>query len=240
MATAKKDLVAELVGMGVGESKSELMKKTNKELEDMITNHQSDTDTKETQPLVDLEALKAQMMAEMKAEMEEKLRNELKSEMQAELDKEVQPKRKVKVENDRLIPVMNITAHGLVYLSRRTGAEWNWERYGDIEYVEMQELLTMRNSQRRFLDEPWILIMDEEVVHYLGLEKMYEKMVHPDNIESVFKMNNEKFKEVLDSAPKGIAQLIVGRAVEKVANGELDSMYKIKLLNEKFNIHLGE
>lgn len=247
MAT-KRELISELDELGVDKSKSELQKMTNRELEGLINDLKEDVVVLDDAPdKIDMEALKKQMMDEMKAEMEAKLRDEMMAEMKekakaeaVEEIKEEEPKRKVVVDKNRLIPVMNITNHTLVYQSRKTGAEWSWGLYGDTEYIEMQELLTMRSSQRRFLDEPWILIMDDEAVSYLGLEKMYDKMVHPDNIDSVFNMGRDQFKEVLDTAPKGIAQLIVSRAKAKVDDGTLDSVQKIKAINEKFGTHLGE
>jgi hypothetical protein len=81
---------------------------------------------------------------------------------------------------------MNITNGILIYKSKKTGMHLQFEKYGDIEYIEFGELLTMKTSSRKFLEEPWILILDEEVVKYLGLEKLYKKLVHPENIDAIF------------------------------------------------------
>jgi hypothetical protein len=51
-----------------------------------------------------------------------------------------------------------------------------------------------------------------------------------------FKLPLEKFEEIVLNAPKGIAQLIVSRAKLKIANQSLDSLAKIKILKEKFNV----
>lgn len=244
MAT-KKELINELIDMGVNESKAELEKKTNKQLETMI-----DSFVKveaESQPnqselmLLEMQKQMAQMMEQMQAlqQKNQKLENEKNEAVEKAKSIPEAPKKVTEMDKNKLIPVMNITAHSLVYVSKRTGAEWNWSKYGDIEYMELQELLTMRNAHRRFLDIPFVLIMDDEAVSYLGLEKAYKDMIEPDNIDKVFRMNINDFKEVVEKAPKGIQILIVNRAKQLIDQGELDSMAKINFINEKFNTDLG-
>jgi hypothetical protein len=236
MAT-KKELIEDLVEMG--HSEEELEGKTNKQLEKMIA------DSESTSAPSQAELMMAQMqeqMALMMKQMESlKAENQnLKVEkVEAETKLAEAPKKVTNIDKDRLIPVMNITPHGLVYISKRTGAEWNWTHYGDIEHMELAELLTMRNAHRKFLDDPFILIMDDDAVSYLGLEKMYATMIEPDNIDKVFKMKVSEFKDVVNSSPKGIQILIAQRAKELVEKGELDSMSKINFINEKFGTDLG-
>lgn len=243
MAT-KKEMVKELRSNGVNQSEADLMKLSHSKLEDMVNDLDTGDAEEETVNDGDLMAqMKAEMEAKMAlemAKMREQVRKELESEMASGDAEDVQhiPTAKKKIENDRMIPIMNISPNGLIYISRRTGAEWEWSEYGDIEYMEMQELQTMRTSQKRFLSEPWVLILDEEVVSFMGLDKMYKNMVHPDNIEQVFSMKNADFKEVIEKVPNGIAQLICNRAVTKVADGTLDSVAKIKVLNDKYNLDL--
>jgi hypothetical protein len=146
--------------------------------------------------------------------------------------------KKPTLDKNELIPVMNITNGTLVYTSRKTGLSVKFEKYGDVEYLEIGELLTMRSGQKRYLDEPWILIMDDEVVQYLGLDKMYKKLVSPQNVDQIFSFDLETYKEVVENAPIGYAQLIISRAKERLKDGSLDSMAKIKVLEEKFKVEL--
>lgn len=146
--------------------------------------------------------------------------------------------KKPTLDKNELIPVMNITNGTLVYTSRKTGLSVKFEKYGDVEYLEVGELLTMRSGQKRFIDEPWILIMDDEVVEYLGLDKMYKKLVSPQNVDQIFSFDAETFKEIVDNAPIGYAQLIISRAKAKLKDGSLDSVAKIKVLEDKFKVEL--
>jgi hypothetical protein len=53
-------------------------------------------------------------------------------------------------------------------------------------------------------------------------------------------MNNKDFQEVIEKSPKGIIHSIVTRAKQKVADGTLDSMWKVNYLNNKFNTDIGQ
>jgi hypothetical protein len=149
-------------------------------------------------------------------------------------------KRIKQAEFDRheLVPVMNITSGGLTYVSKRTGTEVRFERYGDIEYLEVGELLTMKSSARRFLEEPWLLILDEEIANYLGLDKLYTRLISPQNVDEIFTFDLDHYQNVIESAPLGYAQLIISRAKKQIQDGTLDSVSKIKILEDKFKVEL--
>lgn len=234
----RKEIIEEILSIKKVDSKANLNKKTLPELQKILKEVQSEIQEEVEEvvaPAVDMEALMAEMRAKLMAELKEEARKEVEQELAVS-----QPTEKKDLPLHRQVPVMNITNGGLIYVSKRSGAEWRFERYGDVENIELQELLTMRSSQRKFFDEPFILILDEEVVEFLGLKKSYEKLIKPDSIDEVFNMNNDDFKEVIEKAPRGIKQLIVSRAREKYDNGTFDSIRKIKILNETMKTDIGQ
>jgi hypothetical protein len=243
MPKTKKELVDEILSIEEVDTKSNLMKKSVKELEEILSGlQQKSQSNKESVEEVDIEALKQQLKEEMMKELKEQARKEFEEELKNK-EKEMSvntTNTKKEIDRFKLIPVMNVTNGKLIYHSKRTGAEWIFSRYGDIEYIEFQELLTMRSSQRRFFDEPFILVMDDDVVEYLGLRKMYDSMVKPEAIDEIFNMSQNDFEEVVEKAPKGIKHLIVSRAKELYDQGVLDSVRKINYLNKRFNCEIGQ
>lgn len=215
---------------------------------DLVEEILSLSDTYKQEELENLKANELEMILKLTKDVAEKV----KAEAQASTEKTVsiedvsvassttplQRLSQSNIDKSVLVPVMNITHGSLVYQSRKTGMEIKFERYGDIEYMEIGELLTMRSSQRRFLDEPWILILDDETVQYLGLDKLYKRLVNPDNIDQIFNFSIEKFKDVIQSAPRGYSQLIISRAKAKMKDGSLDSVAKIKALEERYKVEL--
>lgn len=61
----------------------------------------------------------------------------------------------------------------LVYVSKKTGAIVEWQNFDAEQYMTVEELLYMRNSQPRFFKEPWIRIVGDNadaVFKFLSLE----------------------------------------------------------------------
>lgn len=257
----KKELVEEIVSIKEVDSKANLMKKSVPQLEGILeglkasqtldTNSNTSVTVASTDsaPQIDVQALMAQVKEQMLAELKEQARREVEAEAKANANAtsqdsvEIPAKPKAsKREIDRFeqIPVMNVTNGQLIYASRKTGAEWLFTNYGDIEYMEFQELLTMRSSQRRFFDEPFIIVMDDDAVEYLGLTKMYANIKSPTQIDATFKLAQADFEEVLEKSPKGIKHLIISRAKQLFESGELDSIKKVNYINEKYGTDIGQ
>lgn len=237
----KKELVNEILGVKKVDTFANLMKKSLSELESIHVQVKQEQAPQPTTQ-VDMEALMAKMKEEMLADLKEQARQEVVSELEEK--KEQVSAKPVSGRNDidrfALIPVMNVTNGQLIYVSRKTGAEYLFGEYGDIEYMEYQELLTMRSSQRRFFDDPFLLVMDDDAVEALGLTKMYDNIKLPAQIEEVFKLGQSDFEEVLEKSPKGIKHLIITKAKELYDRGEFDSVRKIKFINETFKTDIGQ
>jgi hypothetical protein len=178
---------------------------------------------------------------EMKKKIEEEMYAKAMSEIKEELKeptKEKNIRRKEMLDKQMLVPIMNVTNGRLIYQSRKTGSEFQFERYGDIEYIELYELLTMRSSQRKFLDEPFVIVLDDDVADYLGLTNNYRKLTHATEIDGIFDLPLEHYTDVIKSAPKGLAHLIVSKAKEKLENKQLDSVQKVQVIEDIYNVEI--
>jgi hypothetical protein len=218
---AKKEVIEQIQAVTDMFSKSELEGKKVEELEKILKLGQS--------------------VAQQKDQLKEKNEDFVGKKSEDFVDEKPQKFSRMKkptLDKNELIPVMNITNGPLLYISLKTGMSVKFEQYGDVEYLEVGELLTMRSSQKRYLEEPWMLIMDEEIVNYLGLDKLYQKLISPQNIDKIFTFDQATFQEIIENAPMGYNQLIISRAKQRLKDGSLDSLAKIKILEEKFNIQL--
>lgn len=140
---------------------------------------------------------------------------------------------------NEMIPVKNITNSSLVYVSKNNpGFRVDWMEFGEEVHIEYKELINMRGSQRRFFEEPWI-VCDWEVLEDLGVDKYYKDLIDLDDIDKVFDYSDEKMSEVLRKLPKGARTLVADRAFELVRSKELDSMNKIRKIEQILKIDLG-
>lgn len=154
--------------------------------------------------------------------------------------KEVKPIKKVieKPKNDELILCRSCVLGELYYKSSKTGQVVIWSDMGAEEYLEFGELITMKSSQSRFLNEPWIMIDDERVINYLGLKELYAKINDLDDISDFFKLPLETMGEKLKNYPTGLRKIIGEKAREMVQNDELYDIRVIDLLKKELNIEL--
>lgn len=219
---------------------NELEGKTNRELTAIIDELESQEEVVEAvtqDKVVNMEA----MMEEMKAEIELKLRTEMELKVRAEMEEEAKKSTsKKEIDRHRMIPVMNMTNGKLVYASKKSGAVWKWESYGDVDEIEFHEIQTMRTSAKMFISDPMIMILDEEVVSYMGLDAFYKTLLELEELDKIFQMPNKDFEDLIEKAPRGIIVSIVSRAREKAEDDTLDSRWKVKYLNKKFNTDIGQ
>ena len=174
----------------------------------------------------------------LKKEIEEKLRKEFEEKNKIEQEK-IKSQAIQQVDHHKLVPVMSLSTNTLFYKSPKTGLTITWEDIGSTELIEVSELITMRNSSRAFLEKPYLLVLDDEVVdNVLRLRQLYDKVPELEQLESFFNLDTDKMEEFINSVPSGIIEQICLLAKKKVLDGSLDSKKRIDYLESKFNIDL--
>ena len=147
------------------------------------------------------------------------------------------PKKKLEINRDELIPCRS-AVNSLVYVSKRTSEKFEWAEFGDVQYITLGELITMKSTQPRMLKEGWLIVDDEEAIEQLGLAKMYGNLFEIDDIDEFFDLPENEIKRILTNMPRGFKVSLGNFARERVESGTLDSNRKIKLLEELLDIDL--
>ena len=149
-------------------------------------------------------------------------------------------KKAAQIERSEMIPCRSTTHGKLTYISTRTGVTITWDDYGTIEYVEYGEILTMRSSQPKFLNKPWIVIEDEEAVSTIpNLAKLYKDISQiGENLEDFFKKEPSVIEKILTKVPNGTKALIASKAREMVDNGTLYDTRIIGIIDKMMNTGL--
>jgi hypothetical protein len=148
--------------------------------------------------------------------------------------------RQKKIEENRTdkIPVISFVNNNLFYRSKRTGRVWDFMEFGSKDYMDLDELVTMRSASPKYLTEPWLIILNDDVVDHLGLADLYKKIVMPDKIDQLFEMRPSEFNEILNNAPTAMKQLIVSRAKTLIAEEKLYDRRIISAIESKYNVEL--
>lgn len=134
---------------------------------------------------------------------------------------------------DDLITCRSVTYGELLLTGKKSKLLYSWANYNDTTEVEFQDLQALKSTRSSFLYKPRFVIEDEELVEQWGNDftNMYKNIVDVD-VEDLFKLPLNQFKSRLKKAPKGVQQAVKNIAGEKILNGSLDSLSKIKAIDE--------
>ncbi|MCE5220081.1 MAG: translation initiation factor IF-2 N-terminal domain-containing protein [Clostridium sp.] len=151
-------------------------------------------------------------------------------------DTNKQSTKQFKPDLNRMICLKNIASGKLIYVSKRQiGYKIEWEKPGDTNYIELGEFINLKNSDSRFVTEPWVRIIEDdeiEILKYANIFKHYEEILGLKNVSDILRLDFNKFKKKFDKLPSGYKNSVVEQAAQMIKNGELDSI-KIKNYIEK-------
>lgn len=150
-------------------------------------------------------------------------------------------KQKRKFKDNDLISCLCVFPGSVGMTGRRSGNTYLWEDMNVIEYVEYQDLKSeVLNKKSTYIYEPLIIVNDEEFLdQYPNLAKMYEEFYTPDEImDKIESYNPEEMRDFINSLPAGIKSNIKNIAATMIQDGTLDSIKKIKVIDEIFETEL--
>lgn len=182
--------------------------------------------------------LKAEIEAKIRAEYEEKLKmksvdnskintDDKKIENVTNVTKRIQ--KAIRIPLDTIVPVICNTVGGAIYTSKKImGYQIEWDDIGSVEYMELGELASMRNTDRRFFEDNWIVLEDTEeytamqLYDFLKVSKYYKNVFTPENIDEIFAYPKDKIIKTIPTLSKGLKETIAARARQKLDEDTLD------------------
>lgn len=134
-----------------------------------------------------------------------------------------------------LIPVRSITQGELLMSGKKSGILYRWSAYGDITEVEYQDLYTLKSSRSGFLFKPRFIIEDEELLsqpQWKDIKALYDSMFTTEDIDVIFKLTPQQLRKNLPALPEGFIKAVLIEAANRIENGTLDSLNKIKVFDD--------
>lgn len=139
---------------------------------------------------------------------------------------------------NEMVSVVCITNTPLIYESKnQIGYRVDWDGFLQENWMEYKELINMRNSQRAFFEQPWV-ICDWDVLVDLKVDHYYKNIIDLENLDELFTKSIEELENVLKIVPVGIKKLIIDRAFELRREKKLDSLSVIEAIEKTLNIDL--
>ncbi len=155
--------------------------------------------------------------------------------------KEVTPAvvEKKKFAVDESILCRSITSGGLYMEGPKSGLLYSWVDYGDECDVEYRDLVALVRGKSQFVFAPLFIIDDEDFINeFSQLKQFYDDSYTVKDLEGVLDLPCDSMIATIKTLPKGAIASLKTIASTQVSNGRLDSMKKIKALDDIFGTEL--
>lgn len=152
-------------------------------------------------------------------------------------------KRKV-IKEVSLLEIVTVVSNfygQLSYTSKKNGYITEWSRYGEEQPMTVEELMTMRNTQRKFFERNWIRLVGdnaEDVIAFLQLERYFPKESANVDLEQIISMSPSEIRKIVPGLSASLRESLARLTMEKINAEELDSMIKITALEESCGFKL--
>ena len=145
------------------------------------------------------------------------------------------------IDKDILVTFKNNTNGGLTYKDRKTSNIFYLEKYGDTDTLSVEEIITLRNTARGFLDNYWMLFTEidskdvtlDQLHEALGVSDLYsgDNAVMVD-MDGLILGDAKKFKDAylkLDDKRQGY---IFARAAKLLKDKEVKDVDTLNVIKE--------
>lgn len=144
-----------------------------------------------------------------------------------------------KFKQDDLILCRSVTVGGLGLTGSKSQEYYRWDAYGDETEVEYGDLLSLIRGKSSYIFGPMFIIEDNEMVdQFPELKKFYEDSYTVKDLEGVLALDPDSMVRTLETLPKRALTTIKSIASTQIADGRLDSVQKIKALDNFFGTEL--
>ena len=170
----------------------------------------------------------------------ENIENDVVKETVKETAEEVKKAAPKKYEATDGIPCRSITSGGLYMSGIKSRIMYEWADDGDITDVEYQDIVAAIRSSASYITKPRFIIEDADIIkQFPQLDKIYASMYSIKDLRDVLtKTTPNEMRTVILSLPEGAKDSIKNMASQMISKGTLDSVKKIKILDEIFNTEL--
>ena len=145
-----------------------------------------------------------------------------------------QPVQKTYDQHD-LILCRNVSA-GWLKMTGKSGIPYVWNATGDLCEVEYGDLWARKTAKSEYLYKPYFVIEDEELLEqprWKDLKTFYDEKVYGlDNVDAIINVPSSSIRRVLVELSDGMKNAVAVRAATMIENGSLDSLKKIKIIDE--------
>ena len=139
--------------------------------------------------------------------------------------------------NYDLIPCQSLVNGTLYYLSPKSNTMYTWEDNGAVVDVTYEDLLVMKQTHSGILYKPCVMVMDNDLLaqaRWSDVKKVYDDydVMSLSEAEKVIGLDPLSLKKALEKLTPAMRGVICDTAATMIEKGSLDSIAKIKAIDE--------
>lgn len=133
----------------------------------------------------------------------------------------------------------SVTTGGLYMIGKKTGMVYEWGEYGREYEVEYRDLVIAVRTRSEFVFNPYFIIEDEDFIEEFPIvKKFYEESYNMNDLNEIIDLPLDMMKKAISALPPTAMKNFQNMASTAVRSGRLDSLEKIRALDEIFDIDL--
>ena len=159
------------------------------------------------------------------------------TEVKEPVKKKAKPKR-VFSETDGIL-CRSVTSGKLIMVGKKTGMKYEWGDYGREYEVEYRDLVIAVRTRSSFVFSPLFIIDDADFLEEFPIvKKFYDDSYNIDELDAIIDLPVDEMKQAIAALPPGATYNLKSLAAKAVVDKRLDSLEKIRLLDDLFGINL--
>ena len=151
------------------------------------------------------------------------------------VSEEPKKKEKRKFQQTDLIMCRSVVVGGLFLEGSKTKQIYQWNDYGDESEVEYRDLVSEVRSRSAYVFNPWFIVEDEDFIEeFPQLKQFYTQYLSVRDLKEILELPVSQMAKKISELPKGAQESLKTIAASMVSSGAIDSVAKIKKLDELF------
>ena len=141
----------------------------------------------------------------------------------------------IDIDTTRKVPVVSVSHCPVGYKCKLNNVFLIWEEYGDEHMMTIEEINMM---DKMFLNEPWLIVDDEEFMEAYGYSDLYGLIFELEDIEEFYKQSNSIIENKISKLPNGLRRSFLNRTVLALTTGQINNLDVVRFLKDKYNIDI--
>lgn len=141
-------------------------------------------------------------------------------------------KKKV-IDEQTLVTVTSKFNGELIYKCPKTSERFLFSEIGDTDTMTVAQLRAMSSQHKRFFENGWIEVEDDEIITFLKLDKLSKNVLNKEDFKDIFNEKPEKIEEILMGLTNENSKLnAFAFAQNQYVNGLLRDHFVIKAIEK--------